>query len=344
MKEWGYDALKWDCIPITLGLADEYHENKQHPELTSNEAMRILFKKARETVGEDFYMLACHGVPRLVNMSLETFDACRIGGDIFTWEEYIKDFVDTILTYYPYHNTAMYCDPDNVVVREEFNTLDQARARVTMVTLLGLPTTLGDDLRELSMERVDLIRRALPTIDACPKDIRAGAHDGKRFLVNLAINRPFEAWNIAGVLNLLKKEETTVVDFRKDLKLQDGEYLVYDYWNDCFLGTVTDTLTLTQPATSVSLLSIRRKTGHPQVLSTNRHVTQGAVDLIDTKWNVENRTLTIKSDVVKDDPYKLSIYVPEGYIPTDGVVTNNVLSLITVPKKTGELTFTVKFK
>jgi len=343
VKEWGYDALKWDCLPTTLTLADRYNHLKKHPEISSTLALRRLIKKARETVGKDFYMLSCSGIPRTVELSPEDFDGCRIGGDIFTWEEYIHAFVEEILRYYPYHNTAMYCDPDNVVVREEFNSLDQARARVTMVCLLGLPTTLGDDLRVLSAERVDLIRRALPTVDACPKDFRRGTHDGKRFLVNLSVSRPFEAWNTVGVLNLLEHEETTTINLRDDLKLEAGEYLIWDYWNNKFLGIYSDSIELCQAATSVSLLSVRSLTGHPQILSTSRHITQGAVDLTDTVWDADTLTLTVKANVVKDDPYRISIYVPNEFTSQEHEIVDSVLTIAPKTTESGEITVTVKF-
>ncbi len=343
VKEWGFEALKWDCLPSTLIIADRFNHLKKHPEMSSALALRGLIKKARETVGKDFYMLSCSGVPRTVELSTEDFDGCRIGGDIFTWDEYIKAFVEEILRYYPYHNTAYYCDPDNVVVRDEFNSLDQARARISMVCLLGLPTTFGDDLRELPMERVELIRRGLPTVDACPKDMRRGMHDGKRFLVNLAVSRPFEEWNVAGVLNLLTEESETTVDLKKDLCLDDGDYLVYDYWNNKFLGTFSDKITLLQPATSVSVLSFRRKLDRPQLLSTSRHITQGAVDLTDVRWNSSARTLTVNADVVKGDPYKISIYVPDGFVPENGTVRDNVLVISPDTSENGSIEITVKF-
>jgi len=344
VKEWGYDALKWDCLPITLAYADQFHEYLKHPEMTSVEALRALCQKAREVMGEDFYMLSCAGVnDREVMMASDIFDAARIGNDIFKWHEFISDFVERILRFYPYHNTVLYCDPDNVVIRPEFNDYEQAKSRVSTVSLLGLPVTLGDDLTQLPMERVELLRRALPTLDAHPKDLREGTHDGKRFLINLAINRPFEAWNVAAVLNLLENEADTTVDLSRDLKLADGEYLVYDYWNHRFLGTVTDSLTVTLPGTATAVLSVRKKTGRPQVVSTSRHVTQGAVDLLNVTWDEETRTLSGTAKVVKDDPYCISIYVPEGYAPTEGTVTDGILELTPDNTANGAVAFSVRF-
>ena len=48
---------------------------------------------------------------------------------------------------------VLYADADNLVLREEFNTMAQARSRVSLYGLAGLPVTMGDDLRTLPPER-----------------------------------------------------------------------------------------------------------------------------------------------------------------------------------------------
>ena len=66
-----------------------------------------------------------------------------------------------------------------------------------------MPITLGDDLTVLPEERVELIRRTLPTLNIHPKDIRESIHDGRRFLVNLAVSAEYEDWNVVDLLNML---------------------------------------------------------------------------------------------------------------------------------------------
>ena len=344
IKEWGYDALKWDCLPITLAYADQFHDALKHPETTSTEALRQLVEKARETVGENFYMLSCAGVnDREVMMASDLFDAARIGNDIFTWREFVTDFIERILRFYPYHNTVLYCDPDNVVIRPEFNHIDQARSRVSAVALLGLPVTLGDDLTVLPEERVELLRRTLPPLDIHPKDIREGKSDGKRFVINLAVNRSFEAWNVAGVMNLLEEEAEITVDLSKDLLIEPGEYLIFDYWKQRFLGVFFRSVTVRLPGASTAVLAIRRVTGRPQILSTSRHLTQGAQELVDVKWVEESRTLKCRLKAVRGDANYVYLYVPDGYQPEFGTVRDHVMTLAFPVEKTGEIDFAVVF-
>lgn len=344
LKEWGFDALKWDCLPITQDYADRCHAWLKHPEITTEEAMRALIAKARETVGEDFYMLSCSGdVDRVDTLAPDLFDAERIGGDIFTWEEYIANFVERILRFYPYHNVQFYCDPDNVVLRPEFNTLHQARSRVSAVSLLGLPITFGDDLTKLPEERVELLRRALPTLDIHPKDIRETTHDGKRFLMHLLISRPFEDWDVAGLTNLKSCAVEAWLDFDRELHLDPGRYLVYDFWCRKFLGVHEGGLSLTLRGNGTAVLSLRRVTGRPQVLSTGRHLTQGAPDLLDVSWDEESRTLRGRSETVRGEDYRLEIYVPEGFVPVSGEAKDRVLTLTLAADEGGPRDWEVRF-
>lgn len=49
------------------------------------------------------------------------------------------------------------------------------------------------------------------------------------------------------------------------------------------------------------------------ILSTSRHITEGAVDLVDVTWDDANAQLKITSDHLDKDPYAVVIYVPPGF-------------------------------
>jgi hypothetical protein len=52
---------------------------------------------------------------------------------------------------------------------------------------------------------------------------------------------------------------------------------------------------------------VRADEGHPVVISSSRHVTQGIVDVTDEEWNSRRKTLSGVSEVVGDDPYELRL-------------------------------------
>ncbi len=328
IKDWGFDAVKWDCLPTTVGYADAYHEVLKHPEVTSTEALRRICLKAREVVGDNFYMMSCAGGnDREVLMLSDVADTARIGNDIFHWCDFIGDFVERALRFYSFHNVSFYCDPDNVVIRPEFSNFEQAKSRVSAVSLLGLPVTFGDELTELPADRIEMLRRALPTLDIHPMDVREAVHDGKRFFVTLAVNTAFECWNVFDLLNMQDCDAKYTVNLQNELHIEDGEYLVFDFWNKKLLGIYDKEIELSLTSHASAVCAVRRVIGKPQIASTSRHLSQGAADLISVCWDDENLSLTGSSKVVKNDDYQIFIYVPDGYKPTVGQVIDNILTL-----------------
>ena len=332
VQQWGYRALKWDILPLTLDYTDRLHQYLTDPECSTYEAFRKVVQTGREILGNDFYMLSCGGANERVALSAcDIFDAARIGGDIFTWEEFKSSLIAPVLRLYPYHNTALYCDPDNLVLRPEFNDLHQARTRVTMVSLLGLPATFGDDLRELPPERLELLRRGLPTLDIHPMEMRELELDRDQFVVNLVINRPFERWNVAGIINLAEEVREITVDLSADLGLEEGEYLVHEYWSDTFYGVVSGSVTVSVPACGCAVLAVRKKAEHLQLVSTSRHITQGAADLVTVSYN--NGVLSGLSKVVQGDLYTVKAFDPK---------TACLLEKSFLPDVTGQLAWTIE--
>ncbi len=313
--DWGYDALKWDCLPMTSEVTDRYHSFLKHPEITTEAALRRLVQKARETVGEDFYMLSCSGeLDRVTLMAADIFDAARIGADVWEWKTFVNDAVKRIVHLYPFHNVMLYCDPDNVVIRPEFCNKLQAISRVSLVSLLGLPMTFGDDLRTLEEERIEMLRRALPVMDVHPMDIWEEELSEQCLIIQLQIKKPYETWSVVDVLNTDETQSAEMtVSFQDDLHLDEGEYLVYDYWNRSFLGCFKDGYSVHLQPCESSVCAVRRLSTHPQILSTTRHLSQGAVDLVEVFWDEQNSTLSGIAETVAEDPYTLVIYVPKDY-------------------------------
>ena len=314
--DWGYKALKWDCLPITLTASDIHYSKMYDKTGGSAGALRKAVGLVRETVGEDFFMLSCSGEERTVRFAADIFDAARVGEDVFHFASF-ADTVEKLSRLYPLHNTVLYCDPDNLIVREsveavtntEGNSIDEARSRAALVSLLGLPITLGDDLPTLSEERLDLCRRVLPTLDAHPRDIRDYA-PGETFSINLAVARPFGTWNVVGLFNLSNEERTMTLSLRDGLQLKAGSYHLYDFFADEYLGTTDTAITVTLAAHACRVLRLTPVTDAPTVVATSRHISMGVPDLL--ALSVEGRRLCGRSAVVAGDDYTVAVYDPES--------------------------------
>ena len=84
---------------------------------------------------------------------------------------------------------------------------------------------------------------------------------------------------------------------------------------------------LSVPARGVRLVSLRPDRGRPQVLTTDRHLTQGGVELKDERWS--GRTLTATVRTVGGFPLTLRVAVPAGFtvrkVSADGASVTSAL-------------------
>jgi hypothetical protein len=93
-------------------------------------------------------------------------------------------------------------------------------------------------------------------------------------------------------------------------------YHVYDFWNDNYIGIFKGSDRLEQKLRpgEARMMSVREVTSHPRVISVNRHIMQGYLDLDEEEWNSGKLILSGTSRVVGGDPYILTI-APGGFVP-----------------------------
>ncbi len=91
-------------------------------------------------------------------------------------------------------------------------------------------------------------------------------------------------------------------------------YYAYDFWNDSFLGKMKGTDRLVQELRpgEARMISVREALDIPQVISTDRHIMQGYLDMGAIHWDPLTKTLTGSSQVIGDDPYIIT-FATNGY-------------------------------
>lgn len=119
-------------------------------------------------------------------------------------------------------------------------------------------------------------------------------------------------------------------------------YHVYDFWNDRYVGKLSGQARLEQQLRpgEARMMAVRRALEQPQVLSTNRHVMQGYLDVIQTEWLPGRRVLTGISKVVGGDPYVITL-APNGFRSTNTSCSDNTkISMRTTTNELIQLTLT----
>ena len=346
---WGYDAFKLDGVYVLQEIDEQAFgprygkKRRDYPGMVKNLALSV-----RRTIGQNRYFLDCGCGALMPDMegALDAFDASRVGSDVFTWSEFVSNAVCPTLKAYPRHARGLWLDLDTLVLRPEFSTLEQARSRVSFYALTGVPLTLGDPIDALDAKRIDLLRRAMPVAPMRSADGASASLRGDSLLIDAAFERTFSRWHVAGVFNFGSNRVERTVDFAKDMRL-DGAVAVWDYWNDRFLGVVTNRLSVSLGPFETSVLRVTPVTsdGRATLLSVSRHLTQGGVELAAVESGVGVFRGRVR--VVGGEPCVLTVLLPPqggSVIASHPCTTDgDVCRLSIVSPQTGEVPFSLKF-
>lgn len=123
----------------------------------------------------------------------------------------------------------------------------------------------------------------------------------------------------------------------------EKEYHLFDFWNNRYLGKLKGDARLEQKLRpgEARMISVRACRHRPQVLSTDRHVMQGYLDMRDVSWHEDTRTLSGASKIVGGDPYRVTLAL-NGYSPTRMTTTSPLVSAELEPQKDNLVEFTLE--
>jgi hypothetical protein len=226
------------------------------------------------------------------------------------WQSVLHTARATLAAHYV-HNVAWYNDPDVLCVREPL-TIDHARMLCTIVGLTGQVLFLGDILYDLPPERVWMLQRLMPVCDVYPGHL--AACDWLPEVWSLTIRRPFEQWNVVALFNWNEQADKTIETSLEDLHLcGDRKYLVYDFWEGQFLGSVAARLRIRLKPQSCKLVAVRELRPYPQLVSVDRHISQGGVCVREANWDERAGAFRARMDLPARETFAATVHVPAGY-------------------------------
>lgn len=270
-------------------------------------------KAFREGIGEDRVFLACQG--HFTGAEAAFADASRTGADIVhpnqppKWENLLSQARCTLNQVFA-HNIVFFADPDTLLVGD-FLGLEQARLATTVVALPGQMMFSGDRLAQLKPERMRLLQQALPVCNVRPLDLYPSF--SMLPVWDLKVRRAFGAWDVVALFNWSEKEEAVGFDFAELGLDAEAEYAVDEFWTRAYQGVRKGRFEMLVPGHGVRLLSVHRAAGRPQFLSSDRHVTQGAVELEALAWDGASQALSGSVKAVGGYPLTLRFRIPAGF-------------------------------
>ena len=307
-RDWGYDFIKIDFVEWTLLAANRYSD----PAMSKAAAYRRGFEIIRQAIGPDKHLLDCGPA----NTTVGILDSVRIELDLphLTWEQYVKtskSSAPAAAKRYYFHKRAWITDADHLGLA--LLTIPQAQAAASIIALSGGTLISGDYLVQLDSDRLRILEKVLPAYGEAARPLDLFERDIPEIFV-LPVRKNFGNWLLVGYFNY--DEGATVERTLPLAKLglsSDATYLVYEFWTRKFLGGFRDHVQLSFSPCSVNLLSIHPKSGVPQVISTDRHITQGALELENVEWDSATGTLQGISLGPTGTEHNVAVYAPENY-------------------------------
>lgn len=306
-EDWGYDFIKIDFVEWTILSAARYHD----PTCSQAAAYRKGFEIIRGAIGSNRHLLDCGPMNNTVGL----IDSARIEADLprLTWEQYTGNFnsnAPAMAKRYYFNRKTWTNDADHLGLA--LLTLPQSRAAATIIAMSGGTMISGDRLVDLDADRLEILRKVYPSWGAAarPVDLFEADRPG---IFALPLKTKFAEWIVLALFNWENHSTEKQVPLDQ-LGLRRGKtYLAFDFWNQRIVSEVEQDLRVVVEPESVALLSLHERAETPFVIATDRHFTQGAVEIEEVTWEDAAQTLSGTSIGPVDTAHNISVYVPRQY-------------------------------
>jgi len=324
-REWGVELFKLDFLYFAA-LSGKRHKRTW----TGAQCYRKGLEIIREAVG-DRLILGC-GAP--IGPSIGLVDAMRVSGDAgANWYGELSALtaISNTISRYFCHRRLWQNDPDCIIVRDVDTelSLQEVQTLASVAGLSGGIVSLSDDLESLSPDRREIFMRLSPSygISAVPQDIFTSPRPS---VFDLRVERPLGRWHIVAMINFSDRSASLALPLTR-LSMRRERYLIYDIWEQSFLGIYDKEITFPSvPPHSTKLLCIRSALDHPQILATSTHITCGAVELQSYEWVRKPRRLSLVFNPFHNSSGRLIFHVPPGFLMGKSECTAKEWSLLPV--------------
>jgi hypothetical protein len=301
------------------GVKIDYPETAWRPEggfddrkATCNSAYRRAFELMREAMGPDGFIdernIGESGRPCL-DMTAGVVDTQR------TWEDsnvFIPEMVSRSGLRWYKNRTVFNYYSDTKALHNLSKPLQESL--VTMNFLTSGRLDLATSFSFFTPEITRIVSRSYPhyaePLTARPLDAFTGVRDPQVYDLELTPD-----WHQVVFYNTGTNE--TVVSTKLSGERASNavglpakaSYHAYEFWSDTYLGKLggSSSLEYTLKPNCCAMISLRKVQSNPQVLSTDRHLLQGWVDLSNVAWDSQSKTLKGTAHVIGGEPFKVVV-------------------------------------
>lgn len=326
MGEWDIDVLKADMLPYLIGPVGNSDGFNWHDKtLTSIELYRLGIDLIERSVSQGVgrVELTFCNVPHMPSIGIVNQMQVLLNQQKqtakYVWEDWseIKQLINGAITNFVFDGIAWVGELGLLTVDEQYQPLNEAIIVATLMALSSRAIELNDDLTKMSEPRLDLLQKLFPLTGqlAKPIDLFEKIHPrvwGK------SVQGSFDSWSIVGIFNWKDKPEEIQFNLSSLGLDKSKSYLIYEFWNQRYLGVVNGSVTLIDvPPRCARLLCIREEQKNPQLLATDVHFTQGGSEILSAGWDQRSRSFLVVCDTKRRPCSMLSVYVPKDYLPVE---------------------------
>lgn len=311
-NDWGFEMYKIDFVDWSLLSAYRYYDHT----VSRAQAYRKGFEIIRRATGPGSHIQDCGPGPVTVGL----LDSMRIeldqnyGYRPEVWRQYFtasSSSAPAAAKRYYFHKRTWVNDADHVCLN--LLSVTQAQAAASLIGLSGGNILSGDRLPDLDPAKLEILKKILPQYGEAARPVNmfdTNIHD----VFALRIQKDFGEWTTAGFFNnnLLEASKKNIPLRRLWLET-DKTYIAWDFWNEKLIPDFKYNFETSIPPSSVVLLAIHEKPEQPWVISTDRHIMQGAIELENLRWDSEHKVLTGISKGVRNSSYNIYVYIPDPH-------------------------------
>jgi hypothetical protein len=203
-------------------------------------------------------------------------------------------------------------DPGTGPIGPDPAMLHEVRMRLQFQLATGGFVTVGENIADLDPDRIRLLTLVLPPYGQAARPLDLFIHVTPE-IYDLSVKRNWDQWHVLMLQNWDDYDKTYSVRFA-DLGLEEEKvYLVFSFWNQMLVGEFRGGVDLRAGARQGETYAIREVPGHPWVLSTDLHLTQGGVELEGVKYEESSEHLEGEASRHTGAKGQVVIYVPQGY-------------------------------
>ncbi len=328
--EWGYEFFKIDGMSGRgAGYCAHMYERPdvraRFQDPTVPNPFERCCKAFREGIGRDRIFLACQG--HFTGAEAGYCDASRTGADIVhpnqpvKWANLMLQARCTINQNFA-NGIVFWGDPDCMMISDKALADEQARVETTIVALPGQQMFAGDKLGELAPSRIKMLQQALPVADVKPAALYPMF--GHLPVWDLNVSRPFGDWHVVALFNWADYPQSVGFNWNEIGEADARQFACWEFWTSTWQGVNAGGFSMRLPPRSVRLVAMQPLEARPQFLSSDRHITQGAVEWKGDKWDDGAKKLVSTVTAVGGFPLTVRFALPDGFAPKSVSVPSGV--------------------